>query len=250
MERMKKALLPVLVIVVGAYYFLAPTGNAGIDPIMHKPLHSLKLPEAAPAAKSTLAVTAAPRPAPGSAALVSPFGRGVPAPARPLTDRVQERREHMLAMGINTPDAYYVMSLHELRERAEKKDVMALLQLAVQYGAETSDLEGEAGYDPAIDPRKEQKKYLIAAVNAGHIHSAAILARLYAQENNAVDAYAWHLLAERLGDSSGSTWGRETFARLSYASRQAAEKRAQELFSQANQRFGAPPAAGAATAAP
>ena len=201
MERMKKALLPVLVIAVGAYYFLAPTGNAGMTPIAQPP-QSQPLPEAAPAAKSTLAARAAPAAAPGSAALVSPFGRGAPAPARLLSDRVRERREHMLAMGINTPDAYYLMSLHELRQRAEKKDVMALLQLAVQYGAETSDLEGDADYDPAIDPRKEQKNYLVSAVNAGHIHSAAILARLYAQENSAVDAYAWHLLAERLGDAS------------------------------------------------
>lgn len=247
---MKKALLPALVIAVGAYYVLAPTGNNDSDPGAHQPPDSMALPDPAPAATSTLAATAGTAPASGSAVLRSPFGRAAPAPARPLADRVQERREHMLAMGINTPDAYYAMSLHELRQRAASKDVMAMLQLAVQYGAETSDLEGEAGYDPAIDPRTEQKKYLVSAVNAGHIRSAAVLARLYSQENNAVDAYAWHLLAERLGDSSGSTWARETFARVSQAHRQAAGEKAQALFSQANQRFVVQPAGGAAAAAP
>lgn len=175
-----------------------------------------------------------------SSVLASPFGRGAPPLPRPMAERVAERKQHMKALGINTSDEYHNMPFAQLRQRAAQHDVMAMLQLAMQYGSESADLEREADYDANVDPQQEQKKYLAAAVNAGHIRSAAILARLHWQDGTSADAYAWQLLAERLGDSSGSQWAHKTFSNMSAADRLAAEQKAQALYQQATLRFFSP----------
>lgn len=170
----------------------------------------------------------------------SPFAKGEPPPPRSLAERMRERKTVMQALGLRTSDDYYTMSLKELQQRAEMKDVLAMLQLAVQFGTESADLERDADYDFAVDPKTEQKKYLAAALNAGHAHSAALLATLYWQDNQLVDAYAWNLLAQRVNDSSGEEWSRGAFAGLTPDQRQAAEKKADAFMQEANKRFSLP----------
>lgn len=169
----------------------------------------------------------------------SPFAKGAPPAQASLEARIEQRKERMKAKGIDTPPEYNTMDLKTLHSQAKRGDLFAMLQLAEQYAEEADALESDPAFDVKQSPNALSKKYLADAMAAGHNHSAAVLAKKHAEEHNAVDAYAWHMLSERLGDTSNTTLFRQsnTFGNLSYEQRQVAERKAAELFKLKMKRF-------------
>lgn len=169
----------------------------------------------------------------------SPFAKGAPAAQASQATRIEQRKERMKAKGIDTPPEYDTMDLKTLHSQAKRGDLFAMLQLAEQYAEEADALESDPAFDVKQSPNALSKKYLADAMAAGHNHSAAVLAKKHAEEHNPVDAYAWHMLSERLGDTSNTTLFRQsnTFGNLSYEQRQVAERKAAELFKLKMKRF-------------
>jgi hypothetical protein len=203
-----------------------------------QPDNSGKTPVAAGAPGHVMNI--ATQPAEGQASWTkSPFAKGAPPVQASLAARIEQRKERMKAKGIDTPPEYNTMDLKTLHSRAKRGDLFAMLQLAEQYAEEADALESDPAFDVKQSPNTLSKKYLADAMAAGHNHSAAVLAKKHAEEHNPVDAYAWHVLSERLGDTSNTTLFRQsnTFGNLSYEQRQLAEQKAAELFKLKMKRF-------------
>jgi hypothetical protein len=151
----------------------------------------------------------------------SPFGSGQVAaaetPHRPAY--IIARQKKMESLGYGSPPEYYEMDLKTLKRLAKQQDVFALLQLAEQYYNEERRLSSDPEFPKNEDPKQLAKQYLANAAGAGHSRAAAILARHYFDENDQVNAYAWRLVSEQIGDGSNPVWGPDTnqFAGLSDA---------------------------------
>lgn len=157
-----------------------------------------------------------------------------------LIDRVKlisDRKARMKKLGYETPEIYYSMSLKKLRALAKTGDMFALAQLGEQYFSESDVLELDPDYDFSVSPRGEAKKYLTLAINAGHVRVAAVLAKQYAAEGQMVEAYAWNILAEKVGDFSGRAWGKEAYNNLTVHERRVANLRSEEMLAIALKRF-------------
>lgn len=116
-----------------------------------------------------------------------------------LDKRIALRRKKMAGSHYATPHEYDSMSLKTLKELAKKGDVFAMLQLGEQFYSEGAELRSNPEYE-TVDNKLVAKQYFADAVAAGHIHIADILVAKYVEENNLVDAYAWHLLSKRFKD--------------------------------------------------
>ncbi|NVE00315.1 hypothetical protein [Massilia sp. BJB1822] len=154
----------------------------------------------APAGKAAAPATQA---APGSldspSWARSPFGRAAPlAENRPRA--IERRKEQMKEGGYYTPDEYFTLPLKELQKRAKAGDIYALLQLGQQYYYEGPALLEEDGYKLDEDPRFVGKRHFADAAVGGHGQMPAVLTRLYAAEGDMVNAYAWQLFGEQLGE--------------------------------------------------
>ncbi|UTY60206.1 hypothetical protein [Massilia sp. erpn] len=177
-------------------YFAWPSGQNTVPAAPSAPITT-----AASAAGKT-AVPAAPAisGAPDSPSWArSPFGRAVPlADSRPRP--IERRKEQMKAGGYYTPEEYFTLPLKELQTRAKAGDIYALLQLGQQYYYEGPALQEEEGYQLDEDPRFVGKRHFAAAAVGGHGQMPAVLAQLYAAEGDMVNAYAWQLFGEQLGE--------------------------------------------------
>jgi len=151
----------------------------------------------------------------------SPFGSGQVAtgetPPRPAY--IIARQKKMESLGYGSPPEYYEMDLKTLKKLAKQQDVFALLQLAEQYYNEERRLSSDPEFPRNEDPKQLAKQYLANAAGAGHSRAASILARHYFEENDPVNAYAWRLVSEQIGDGTNPVWGADTnqFANLSDA---------------------------------
>jgi hypothetical protein len=158
--------------------------------------------------------------------LGSPFGNGLPAKERVAAkpQHVLARQKKMESLGYGSPPAYYDMSLNTLKALAKKGDGDAMLQLAEQYSEEANFLASDPDYPKGEDLKMLAKQYLVDAVNAGYSRAAAILSKKHFEENNPVEAYAWKMMSEKLGDGNNSVWGKETnqFASLTEEQKQLA----------------------------
>jgi hypothetical protein len=192
------------------------------------PLRRAVAQETGRTAASPSATVTAPSPS-SQGALVSPFGQGAGAPLRSAEQRIADRRERMKEMGIATPEAYFHMPLQELQNRAQQRDVMAMLQLVAQLDGETDELQADSAYDFSGSPSDLKKRYLSDAADNGHIHSAILLAQQYAKDNAPAEALAWALYAQSSGYTKGQRWADATFANVAPAVRQAAQARAAQL---------------------
>jgi hypothetical protein len=65
-------------------------------------------------------------------------------------------------------------------------------------------------FDPKADYPTLARQSFSQALASGNIRSAGIIAEMYLQENNPVDAYAWHLISKRLDDSISAEWFQTT----------------------------------------
>lgn len=146
------------------------------------------------------------------------------------------RRKKMEALGYMVPPAYYNKNLATLRDMARQGDAYALVHLGEKYYFELNGQKANPEYDPAMDYPAAAKKSFSEALAVGNIRSAGIISELYLQENNAVDAYAWHLLSRRLGDSISAEWFEKTttYANLSEQQKQQALAKLPDLVSNIN----------------
>lgn len=130
------------------------------------------------------------------------------------------RRKKMAALGYMVPPAYYSKNLATLKEMARQGDAYALVHLGEKFYFELNGQKNNPEYDPAMDYPAAAKKSFSEALAAGNIRSAGIISELYLQENNVVDAYAWHLLSKKLGDSISAEWFEKTAAHASLSEQQ------------------------------
>jgi hypothetical protein len=137
-----------------------------------------------------------------AASLGSPFGRGAPPSQRSVEQRAQERKLVMEKNHYSTPAAYFTMSLKELQARARQNDVFALLQLGQQYWAESEEIATDPSYDKATSPQNTAISMMSAAATQGHSHAATITASMYESQGQGLQAYAWMLISEQMGDLS------------------------------------------------
>ncbi|MDW5416105.1 hypothetical protein R6242_05915 [Iodobacter sp. CM08] len=120
------------------------------------------------------------------------------------------RRKKMEALGYMVPADYLTKDLQSLKKMAKAGDAYAMVHLGEKYYFELNKNPENPDYDPQTDYANQAKSTFKDALVAGNIRSAAIISELYLQENNLVDAYAWHLISDRLGDSISADWFRST----------------------------------------
>lgn len=171
---------------------------------------------------------AAPHVAPQNQTLISPFSSGAPT-MRTGAQRIAARRAAMKDMGIATPEEYFHMPLSELQSRANKRDIMAMLQLVAQLEGEHDELQADPTYDFSGSASNLKKRFLADAADNGHIHSAVLLAQQHWKDQQPAEALAWALYAQRSGYAEGRRWAEQTLVGIAPADRQAAETRAEEL---------------------
>ncbi|MDC8756401.1 hypothetical protein [Janthinobacterium fluminis] len=165
----------------------------------------------------------------GNPELQSPFGPGAPvsdvlaggAGAAPAAGQPEKevisaaeaaRRQKMAALGYMVPPDYYSKDLKTLRMLAKGGDAYAMVHLGEKYYFELNGNKANPEYDSGTDYALAAKQSFKEALAAGNIRSAGIIAELYLQENNLAEAYAWHLVSERMGDSISADWFRSTKA--------------------------------------
>ncbi|MEC5160559.1 hypothetical protein [Janthinobacterium sp. CG_S6] len=165
--------------------------------------------------------------APGNAEMLSPFGpvgaAGAPSgdaapvaapPVAPgpevITAQEDARRKKMAALGYMVPPDYYSKDLKTLRQLANGGDAYAMVHLGEKYYFELNGNKSNPEYESGTDYSAAAKESFKLALAAGNIRSAGIISELYLQENNAVEAYAWHIVSEKMGDSISADWFRGT----------------------------------------
>jgi hypothetical protein len=122
------------------------------------------------------------------------------------------RRVKMRKLGYMVPTEYYQKDLATLRQMAKNGDAYAMVHLGEKYYFELNGNQQNPEFDPKLDYGQAARQAFSEALAAGNIRSAAIIAETYLQENNKVDAYAWHLISEQLGDSISAEWFKTTKA--------------------------------------
>ncbi|AMC33611.1 hypothetical protein [Janthinobacterium sp. B9-8] len=120
------------------------------------------------------------------------------------------RRKKMEALGYMVPADYLTRDLQSLKKMAKAGDAYAMVHLGEKYYFELNKNPENPDYNPQTDYANQAKSTFKDALVAGNIRSAGIISELYLQENNLVDAYAWHLISDRLGDSISADWFRST----------------------------------------
>jgi hypothetical protein len=116
----------------------------------------------------------------------------------------------MAALGYMVPPDYYGKDLKTLRQLAKGGDAYAMVHLGEKYYFELNGNKSNPEYENGTDYPAAAKESFKLALAAGNIRSAGIISELYLQENNAVEAYAWHIVSEKMGDSISADWFRGT----------------------------------------
>lgn len=169
---------------------------------------------------------AVPPPHAATAASASPFGAGAAVVgAERLAPHVLARQERMTRLAYATPERYYRMGLAQLQALAGKGDADAMLQLAEQYREAGAALASDPAYPRGAERDALANGYLESALNAGRSRAAALLARRFLDENRLIDAYAWHLMAQRTGGGDLFEAGADPFASLGEAEKNLANEK-------------------------
>lgn len=145
------------------------------------------------------------------------FGQADATSAPPQPAHIHARQKKMESLGYGSPPEYYEMDLKTLKKLAKLHDGDAMLQLAEQYYNEANIIYSDPEFPKNGDPKAIAKQYLTEAFGAGFSRAASVLAKHSFDENDLVEAYAWRLVAEKVGDSDNPVWGGNTnqFANLS-----------------------------------
>ena len=156
-------------------------------------------------------------PAPATAVDGAPQGAAQPvaatavAPEKEVISSAEAaRRQKMEALGYMVPTDYYGKDVKTLRAMARRGDAFAMVHLGEKYYFELNGNKSNPDYDSKTDYPSAAKQSFKEALAAGNIRSAGIISELYLQENNVVEAYAWHIVSEQMGDSISADWFRGT----------------------------------------
>nr|CCO25567.1 Hypothetical protein HCH_06672 [uncultured bacterium] len=234
--NMKKAhrLLAVLVATtaVGAYWLNAHhTASSNADVVaLNSAAHASKAATDGIAAAHR-ADTGKTIPAPATSLMsswqVSPFssgeGKSLPnnaiaqvdtAISKPDTEIVSAeelaRRKKMEALGYMLPPDYYKKDINTLRQLAKNGDAFAMVHLGEKFYFELNGRPQNPDFEKGVDYASQARLSFSQALAAGNIRSAAIISETYLEENKRVEAYAWHILSEQLGDSISADWFKRT----------------------------------------
>ena len=161
-----------------------------------------------------------------------------PAAAASATSAAATKARHqqLIALGYMVPPSYYQQNLATLKKSAAAGDAFAMVHLGEKYYFELNNQPDNPDFDPSENYPGAAKSMLSAAVVAGNKRAAGMIAELYLQEQNIVDAYAWNLLSERLGDNISVAWfrGTEPFLNMSEAEKQSGQAKAGRLVASMN----------------
>lgn len=141
------------------------------------------------------------------------------------------RRIKMKQLGYMVPPEYYQKDISTLRQMAKNGDAFAMVHLGEKYYFELNGNRQNPEFDPKIDYGSAARQSFSEALASGNIRSAAIIAETYLQEKNHIDAYAWYLMSEQLGDSISVDWFKttKTYTNLTTEERQLARAKLPEL---------------------
>ncbi|WP_338848009.1 hypothetical protein V8J88_04285 [Massilia sp. W12] len=175
------------------------------------------------------------RSGPGLMAAAGAQGQAAPDP-EVIPPQEAERRRKMKQLGYMVPTEYYSKDLRTLRTLAQNGDQWAMVHLGEKYYFELKDARHNPEFDAGMDYAQAARASFQNALLAGNIRSAGIIAETYLQENKRVDAYAWHLLSERLGDSISAEWFKRTasYQALSEQERKQGMQKMQQLLQELN----------------
>lgn len=170
-------------------------------------------------------------------------------PVSHIPQHVVSRRIRMKSLMIGSPSGYDAMTLGELQQKARMKDADAMLQLAEQYLNEDWRIRSDPDYPRDQSTRELAKKYLADAFQEGRIRSAAILSKLYFDDNDTTNAYAWRIVSQKIGDEKNPLWGKDTnqFSSISLEDKIVAENEAAKRIDYLTQMIQASSAAGSRT---
>ncbi len=147
------------------------------------------------------------------------------------------RRQKMEKLGYMLPPDYYRKDLASLKKLAKTGDGFAMMHLGERYYFELNGQPQHPDYDAKLDYRDLARQEFMASLVAGKVRPAGIISELYLQEHNVVDAYAWHLLSDKLGDSISAEWFKRTrdYQALTENDKQLAQARLAEIQNRLNQ---------------
>lgn len=144
---------------------------------------------------------------------------------------IRERLERMRKGKYNTPEPYYHMSLKQLQQLAHNGDAAAMVQLGEQYSNEAAQLVNDASFDSRKPPAEVSRQYFYAAMQAGYLHAAAVIAAKEIDNNNLVEAWAWDKFSQFTNDPDRAALyhADQQFAGMSAEDKKVAEARYQEI---------------------
>lgn len=116
------------------------------------------------------------------------------------------RRKKLEKLGYMLPPEYYTKDLKTLRKMAQAGDAYAMMHIGEKYYFEIQGQINHPEYEQGIDYKKSAKEIFQEALIAGNIRSAGIIAELFYQEGNVVEAAAWFIVAAQLGDDISAEW--------------------------------------------
>ncbi|AZP12321.1 sel1 repeat family protein [Undibacterium parvum] len=125
-----------------------------------------------------------------------------------ISPREAARRKQMEQLGYMVPPEYYTKDLKTLRKMAKAGDAFAMVHIGEKYAFELNGQKDNPEFDPSMNYPDAAKQSFKQALVAGNIRSAGIISELYFNENNALEAYAWHIVSEQMGDSISADWFR------------------------------------------
>jgi TPR repeat protein len=116
------------------------------------------------------------------------------------------RRKKLEKLGYMLPPEYYSKDLKTLRKMAKAGDAYAMMHMGEKYYFEIQGQINHPEYEQGMDYKKSAKEIFQDALIAGNIRSAGIIAELFYQEGNVVEASAWFIVAAQLGDDISAEW--------------------------------------------
>jgi hypothetical protein len=81
-----------------------------------------------------------------------------------------------------------------------------MMHMGEKYYFEIQGQINHPEYEQGMDYKKSAKEIFQDALIAGNIRSAGIIAELFYQEGNVVEASAWFIVAAQLGDDISAEW--------------------------------------------
>lgn len=174
----------------------------------------------------------------GAGATANAASASQPAPEPEVISAAETaRRQKMEKLGYMLPPDYYRKDLASLKKLAKSGDGFAMMHLGERYYFELNGQPQHPDYDARLDYRELARQEFMASLVAGKVRPAGIISELYLQEHNVVDAYAWHLLSDKLGDSISADWFRRTrdYQALTDNDKQLAQVRLNEIQQRLNQ---------------